>query len=193
MTRAADLAHLAGLYDGTDDPWGFRTSAYEAERFRAVVRCLPRRHYRSALELGCGNGELARHVASRCDAYTGLDAVPAALAAARRAVPKGRFVEGFLPCDLPAPAGTQGYDLILLSEVLYFLDRDAIGEIAARIDRDHPSADVVTVVWRGPTGHALSGEEALAALADATARPGRTARLMPDCRIAVFPPLKAVP
>ncbi|CAM4129599.1 SAM-dependent methyltransferase [Palleronia rufa] len=187
--RAADLAHLEGLYAGTDDPWNFRTAPYEAERLDAVARALPRPRYAAALELGCGNGELARRVAPRCDTYTGLDAVPTALAVARRAVPKGRFAQGFLPCALPPAPSQAGYDLVLLSEVLYFLDADGVAEIAARIDRGHPDADVVTVTWRGPTGHALDGEGALAAFMRATTRSWRTARLTEGYRIVVFSPL----
>lgn len=186
----ADLAHLLGLYEGTDDPWAFRSSAYERARLKAITEALPRARYRAALEVGCGNGELARRVAPRCAAYTGLDAVPAALAAARKAVPSGRFIEAFLPCDLPpAPGGT--YDLVLLSEVLYFLSYAGVRDLAARIDRAHPGADIVTATWRGPTGHALGGEAAFAAFGNATLRSWRTVRLDTHGRIAVFNPLRA--
>lgn len=185
---AADLAHLRGLYAATDDPWDFRGSPYEAERLDAVAAALPRARYDAALEIGCGNGELARRIAPRCAAYTGLDAVPAALAAARAAVPRGRFAQAFLPCALPPPPGA-AYDLVLLSEVLYFLGRDAIRDVAARIDAEHACADVVVVTWRGATGHALDGDGALAAYAGATLRSWRTARLTDGYRIATFRPL----
>ncbi|PZX16497.1 nodulation protein S (NodS) [Palleronia aestuarii] len=182
----ADLGHLLNLYDATDDPWNFRTSAFELGRLDAVARALPRPRYESALELGCGNGELARRIASRCAAYTGLDAVPTALAAARLAVPEACFVEGFLPCDLPG----ENHDLVLLSEILYFLDRDAIRDLAACIDRTSPQADVVTVTWGGPTGHALTGAEAVAAFADATPRARRQIETGALYRIEIFTPLE---
>lgn len=178
----ADMAHLLGLYAETDDPWGFRTSDYEAGRIAAVARALPRSHYASALELGCGNGELARRIAPRCGFYTGLDAVPAALAAARLAVPEGRFVEGFLPCDLPG----MDHDLVLLSEVLYFLSPEAIRDLASCIDRAFPGADVITVTWCGPTGHALTGAEASAIFFGATRRACRTAGTDARYRIATY-------
>ena len=191
MTAAvpADLTHLLGLYAGTDDPWGFRTSDYEVRRLATVARALPRARYASALELGCGNGELARRIAPHCDAYTGLDAVPAALDAARAAVPAGRFVEAFLPCDLPTAPDGGAHDLVLLSEVLYFLARKTVRDLAARIDRTWPAADVVTATWRGPTGHALGGEEAFAIFADATLRSWRSVQSDAGCRITVFTPL----
>ncbi|WOI56974.1 SAM-dependent methyltransferase [Palleronia sp. LCG004] len=182
---AAGRAHLLGLYAETDDPWNFRSSSFEAERFAAVLNALPRSNYESALELGCGNGELSRRIAPRCLSYTGLDAVPTALAAARKVVPNGLFVEGFLPCPLP---GTM-HDLVLLSEVLYFLAADAIRDVAGRIDAAWPRADVVTVTWRGPTGHLLSGEDAFAEYSNATQRQSHTVETDRRYRIAVFAPL----
>lgn len=176
---------LDALYEATDDPWDFRTSAYEAAKFDATLAALPRARYAHALEIGCGNGELARRIAPRCDAYTGLDAVETALAAARRAVPGGRFVRAFLPGALPA--GT--YDLIVLSEVLYFLAREGIADLAARIDALAPAADVVCVTWRGWSGNPLEGEAALAAFRAATARAARRAALEAGYRIDLFAPV----
>lgn len=186
----ADLRHLRGLYAGTDDPWNFRGSPYEAERLTAITGVLPRQRYAAALEIGCGNGELARRIAPRCASYTGIDAVPEALESARAAVPSGRFVEGFLPCALPKPPGDRtGYDLILLSEILYFLDASSIRQIAGTLDIDHPAADIVSVTWRGETGHALSGDAAVAAFAVASRRLGRKVHETDGYRIVVFAPL----
>ena len=189
MKDGADMAHLLGLYAAGDDPWDFRGSAYEAERLDAVARALRPHRLGAVLELGCGNGELARRIAPRAAGYTGLDAVPAALAAARRAVPGGRFREAFLPCALPPPPGGGAYDLVVLSEVLYFLAPRAIRAVAAAIDRGHPRCAVLAVTWRGPTGHRLDGERALAAFAGATRRRRRSVRLTRGYRIAAFGPL----
>ncbi len=157
--------HLQAIYADGDDPWGFRTSSYEQEKFRATADALLRPTYESALELGCGNGELARHIAPRCTLYTGVDAVAKALAAARRAVPKGRFVQAFLPGDLPDGP----HDLIILSEVLYFLDPPALVSLGRDIASRWPRAEVLAVTWLGPTGNPLEGEAALAVFVDATA------------------------
>ena len=157
---------LRALYATTDDPWDFRRSEYERGRLAATERALARDRYSSALEIGCGNGELARRLAPRCAAYIGLDAVPIALEAARSAVPEARFVRGYLPCDLPKGA----HDLIVLSEVLYFLDRAGIAALAGQIDRRWPGAEIVVVTWLGPTGHALDGSSALAAFSNASLR-----------------------
>lgn len=183
------LSHLTGLYSGTDDPWNFRSSAYEAAKFAATVRALPRPAYRHCLELGCGNGELARRLAAVCEAYTGLDAVDTVLDAARLAVPHGRFVQGYLPCPLPAGA----YDLVVLSEILYFLDPPTLAGLAQQVDSLWPAADVIAVSWCGPSGNDLEGGTATEIFARSTRRaavlvPGDD----PSYRIDLFRPLDAI-
>jgi len=163
---AVPRAHLDRLYAATDDPWDFRASAYEAARFAATFSALPRVRYSHALELGCGNGELARRIAPRCAAYTGVDAVKEALAAAHIAVPGGQFVQAFLPCPLPDAE----YDLILLSEILYFLDKGGLRDVAQQIDARWPAADVVAVTWLGPSGNPIEGNEAVSCFAKSTRR-----------------------
>lgn len=183
MSVARD--HLEAIYAETDDPWDFRGSAYERAKFDATAAALPRPRYASALEFGCGNGELARRLAPRCDAYAGLDAVETALEAARAAVPGARFVQGFLPCDLPAG----DHDLLVLSEILYFLDADGIDATLRQIDGRWPGADVVCVTFRGPSGNPLEGEAALALALACTDRRATVARLEPSWRIDVLHPL----
>lgn len=172
---------LAALYAESDDPWDFRQSPYEQEKFRATCAALPRPRYRSVLELGCGNGELARHIATRCESYTGVDAVETALDAARRAVPQGRFVRAYLPAPLPGG----DHDLILLSEILYFLDAPGIRDLAEQIDRRWPEADLICVSWLGPSGNSLQGHEALNLYRDATPRAFRCLRPGPDYSIDI--------
>lgn len=156
-------ARLQEIYAETDDPWNFVCSRYEQEKFRTTRTALTRPRYASALEIGCGNGELARHLAPFCDAYTGIDAVGKAVAAARRAVPSARFVQGYFPGQLPEG----NHDLIILSEILYFLTPDHLTELAEVILRQWPSAEMVCVTYLGDTGNELQGEAALAVFAKA--------------------------
>lgn len=152
--RQSDLEQI---YAQSDDPWNFAHSSYEQEKFRATRAALGERNFNAALELGCGNGQLARHISPLCKTYTGLDAVQRPLEAARRAVPAAQFVQGFLPEDLPEG----DFDLIVLSEVLYFLSAGAIRTLAARIAERWPVAFIVCVSYLGPTQNTLEGAEAL--------------------------------
>lgn len=185
MTGVPD-SHLAALYRDTDDPWNFRTSVYESERFHAVLASLPDARLRSILEIGCGNGELARQLVPRCASYTGLDAAEPALSAARKAVPSARFVKGFLPCPLP----DGDHDLILLSEILYFLDPGGITDLALEIDARWPTACLVCVNYRGPSGNLVECEAALALFLASldTRRTLRTVHLDPTFRIDLAGP-----
>lgn len=183
---AVSRSHLEQLYSGTDDPWDFRTSPYETSRFDATRAALPRAAYLHALEIGCGNGELARRLAVRCKDYTGVDAVASALASARQAVPKGTFLYAFLPCNLPDGA----YDLILLSEILYFLDDFGLDDLANQLDRRWPDADILAVNWLGPSGNEIQGEAALARFAAATERDRVSCKPSdPRHRIDLFAPV----
>lgn len=150
--------HLHALYTKTSDPWNFKHSDYEQAKFAATRRALSRPRYTSAFELGCGNGQLARHLATICDNYTGMDAVGIAIEAARQAVPDARFIHDFYPCPLPMG----DFDLLILSEILYFLDHDSLRKLAADIAASWPQAEVLCVTWLGETDHDLQGEEALA-------------------------------
>jgi SAM-dependent methyltransferase len=161
------LEHLEAIYASSDDPWDFRGSAYEQEKFRATRRALPRAQYRSVLEVGCGNGELARHLISACATYTGVDAIEVALDAARKAVPRGTFHRIYLPAELPAGC----HDLLVFSEVLYFLGSPELVALARQIDRRWPDADLVCVNWLGDSGNPLQGREALKIFSTHLARP----------------------
>lgn len=154
---AVGIAHLDRLYANSPDPWNFRTSTYERDRFAATLAALQQPRYRSILEIGCGNGELARRLARLTDRYVGFDAVERALAEARAAVPAGTFYCDFFPCRLP----TGEFDLIVVSEFLYFLDREGVEDLAVQIRTGWPDAEVLCVNYRGPTGNSLQGDEAV--------------------------------
>lgn len=163
MMPAVTQTELDALYFGGDDPWAFRTSAYERAKFAATAAALSRPAYYHALEIGCGNGELALRLAPRCARYTGVDGAAVAVAAARRAVPRARFHQLYLPHELP----DGNYDLLILSEVLYFLDAGGIASLARQIRWRWPVAETVVVTWLGPTGATNGGEAALETFAAA--------------------------
>jgi hypothetical protein len=55
------------------------------------------------------------------------------------------------------------FDLILLSEVVYYLGREDVDRLAARVTRRlAPGGAVILVHWTGSTEFPLSGDEAVA-------------------------------
>ena len=114
------------------DPWAFRTSAYEQEKYRRTIAALGERRFRSGFEPGCSIGVLTRMLARRCDALLAADIVEEPLHTARRYaadLPWVRFARLRIPAEWPDGR----FDLIVLSEVLYFLSPRDIATVAARV------------------------------------------------------------
>ena len=160
--RATSLtpAYFAGLYAADSDPWRFATSDYERGKYAATLEALPRARYGSVLEVGCSIGVLTRALAPRCDALLALDVAEAALDQARARCADAAHVR-FACCRVPEdwPAGT--FDLILLSEVVYYLDAEDVGRLVGRLRAAlAPGGDIVLVHWTGETDYPLSGDEA---------------------------------
>jgi len=158
MSERADRFNR--LYASDIDPWGFRSSEYECEKYEATLAALPRRHYELGIEAGCSIGELTRRLAARCDRLIGVDVSEVALAEARRRnidLPHVSFVRGEIPGDWPDIDA----DLIILSEVLYFLTPIEIDQLAAKISkRWKASGNCVLVNYLEPIPEAVQGREA---------------------------------
>ncbi len=145
-TRSAPVSRFADLYAADADPWHTRTSWYERRKRDVVLACLPRPRYAHAAEPGCGLGTLTGALAARCERVTASDPVPAAVDATCRATASSAEVvvrAAALP-DVRALPGDA--DLVVLSEVLYYLSPDDVARVAERIPA---GADVVLVHWRG--------------------------------------------
>jgi SAM-dependent methyltransferase len=158
--RSRDAAYFEALYEADPDPWRFTTSAYEAAKYSETAAAIADRRYRSALEVGCSIGVLSRRIAPLCEAFLGLDIVEAPLVEARarcRDLPQARFERMAVPEDWPAGR----FDLILLSEVLYFLGPEDIAATAAHVRRSLlPGGRVLLVNWIGEPDLPQPGDEA---------------------------------
>lgn len=153
------------MYADTEDPWGFRTRWYERRKHALTVAVLPQPRFASGLELGCSIGELTAGLAERCDRLVALDPSERALAAAGRRVPTGvDFRLGSVPGDWPAG----DYDLVVLSEVGYYLDPDDLSALLDLVAADlRPGGVVVACHWRHPVAdYPQRGDAVHAALAD---------------------------
>lgn len=167
---ARDPDYFDALYAADADPWRFETSAYEQAKYAETIAALPARRYRSAVELGCSIGVLTEQLAARCDAVLGLDVAQAPLRrAAKRcaALPHVRFEQRRLPAELPDGR----FDLVMVSEVLYYFDPPTLAQLADGIRQiAQPGADLVLVHWLGPTpDYPQSGDAAVAGFLAATA------------------------
>ncbi|WP_348787688.1 PIG-L family deacetylase [Leifsonia sp. NPDC080035] len=158
--------HFERLHREADDPWGARTRWYERRKRTLLVASLPRESYGNALELGCSNGETTAALAERCDVLLGVDAAASAvaLARARTAGMAGVTVERM---RVPAQWPPGRFDLVVVSELAYYLARDQWAECIERIvGALAPGGEVVLCHWTGSADDfAQSGAEAHAAFA----------------------------
>jgi SAM-dependent methyltransferase len=83
------------------------------------------------LEIGCGVGRLARHLAPLCASYTGIDIAPGMLETARARtadLPNLRFLEND-GVSLPELARDRSYALALAAAVFIHCPRDVIAAL----------------------------------------------------------------
>jgi SAM-dependent methyltransferase len=150
-------AFFDDLYASDPDPWGFETSDYEARKYDATVAALAGRRYASALEVGCSIGVLTERLAEHADTLLAIDVAPAALERARTRLPHVAFERREIPEEFPAGP----FDLIVCSEVLYYLDLPAFDAALDAIDDAlEPGGTLLAVHWRPPTRrYPLRGDE----------------------------------
>jgi trans-aconitate methyltransferase len=165
---AVEPGYFDRLYAADPDPWRFQTSAYERAKYAVTLAALPQRRFSSGLEIGCSIGVLTRQLAPYCTRLLGVDVSAAPLLQARRACagqPHVSFRQAQIPHDWPPGR----YDLVLLSEVLYFLGPDNIPLTARCLQQSlRPGGAVVLVNWLGDTGTVCGGDAAAALMIEAT-------------------------
>jgi SAM-dependent methyltransferase len=150
MAETMSPADFEALYRADPDPWGYTSSAYERAKYAATLEACGPGPFNGALELGASIGVFSELLAPRCDRLVTVDAAPSAVAAARVRL-AGRdnveVVEGPIPEAIPVGS----FDLVLASEILYYLSPGQLtGTFAALDARLRPGGRLVAVHWRPP-------------------------------------------
>jgi len=178
------------MYDGTDDPWQLSTRWYERRKYAITLALLPDRCYRHAFEPGCSIGTLTAQLARRCGHVTAVDVADAAMRSAdarlREAGCRDRVTLARSSLDAAWPPGP--FDLVVLSEVAYYLEAHAL---AAVLRRERPrlqlGAKIVAAHWRHPVAeYPLTGDAAHAVIADTTGLTSLGCYRDPDVVVEVF-------
>ncbi|MBF0856832.1 methyltransferase domain-containing protein [Gluconobacter oxydans] len=151
------------LFQDNPDPWGFESSPYERQKLSRVLESLPASPIFFAVELGCAIGVGTLALAQHCGRVLAVDASENALAIAGRRC-EGQehvsFLKAFLPSDYPA-ADASGCDLVLISELLYFLTPQDIRSLAGMVMESLKSNGHILIVnWTGQTDTPCTGSEA---------------------------------
>lgn len=138
------------MYAADEDPWGYRDRWYEIRKRSLTLAALPRPRYRSAFEPGCSIGITSAELAPRCDALLCFDINADAVKSATAnlvAMPHASVRQARIPDDWPDGM----FDLIVLSETLYYLDATERAQAMERVQ--HSLEDDGTVLachWLHP-------------------------------------------
>jgi cyclopropane fatty-acyl-phospholipid synthase-like methyltransferase len=137
-------------YRRDGDPWHYRESEYERAKYDATLSACGPGPFGSALELGGSIGVFSARLAGRCETLITIDLSPTAVAAARAQLigfAHARPIVG----EIPAAIGPDSHDLVVASEILYYLDDEALAATFERLREVLIGGGrMVAVHWRTP-------------------------------------------
>lgn len=166
MTDRLPDGYFDELYDASGDPWGFQDRWYEQRKRALTLALLPRARYRHGFEPGCSLGILTAALAPRCDRLVATDVSDAALADARTRLTGQDHVE-LRRWALGDEWPTDSFDLLVLSEVLYYLHPALLRRVLDEgVKVLEPGGTLLAVHWRHPVAdYPMGGDEVHAQIA----------------------------
>lgn len=165
--------HFDGLFALDEDPWNYRSDWLERRRLDLLVAMLPQEHHGSIFEPACANGSLTRRLASRGDRVVAWDGSSRAIAHARRFLtlqPHVELAEKSVPEHWPEAT----FDLVVLSDFLYYLPTEHIVDVAVLAARTvNSGGSIIGCHWRGSAHDFLvdGGDAVHTVLADVLGAP----------------------
>jgi 2-polyprenyl-3-methyl-5-hydroxy-6-metoxy-1,4-benzoquinol methylase len=153
--------YFESLYARDPDPWRFADSEYERKKYAATVGVLNGREIKSAFEVGCSIGILTSQLAHYCKSLLSVDVAEHALEQARRNCKSSSNVK-FKRMEIPREWPEDKFDLIVLSEVLYYFCAPDIRKIAFKtVSRLAPGGLALLVHWTRETDYPCQGDPAV--------------------------------
>lgn len=147
-----------GVYE-SEDPFFFDSNPRESLKYeRTLALCGPGPFGR-AMEIGCAEGAFTERLAPRCRR---LDAVDISAVAVQRAAERTKGFPG-VSCErraLPSELESGAFDLIVASDVLYYLSLADLGASLSSFEQAlAPGGALVLVHYAPPMGALLDGDE----------------------------------
>lgn len=121
------------LFRTSIDPWNYRSSPFEAHKRQVLLRACGARVYGRGLELACANGETTLRLERQCLRLDAVDASPTAVAAATRRT-EGLTRVTVAVRQLPEEMPRGPFDLIVVSELVYYLAPNALRRLMTGIE-----------------------------------------------------------
>lgn len=160
-----DVEYFEQMYAADPDPSGFASRWYEQRKYALTLAALTRPHYGSVFEPGCSIGVLSAQLASRCDRLLSCDLVATAVDQARARLDALQGPHADLEVrqwDAHDEWPAEQFDLVVVSEMLYYLDApdaaEFVRQAVAHLDSD---GEIVLTHWRPKVPeYPMTGNEA---------------------------------
>lgn len=152
-------AYFSQIYANNRDPWQYEKRWYEVRKRAICLSMLPNLRFAKTIEFGCSNGVFSEALAARCDTLICVDGQAEAVKLAGERLQNlshVRVTQGLIPQDLP----NERYDLIVVSEILYYLTHEQLQDVIAWLNTALTDTGVILAChWRYPIeGFALTGD-----------------------------------
>ncbi len=135
------------VYQQNEDPWDFENSPYEKQKYEATLAALPKPVYQNVFEIGCSIGVLSEKLASRSKKLLSVDVADLALAKAKARLKELQQVK-VEKMTVPQQFPDEVFDLILLSEVGYYLSKNDLEKLAVlMIEHLQTGGQLLLVHW----------------------------------------------
>ena len=122
--------HFEERFAAEPDPWRYE-SAYEQRKYEQTLSLLPP-HVPRALEIGCAEGHFTVGLASRVGELVAADVSEIALARARSRCAGLANVQ-FTQLDVANDPLPGRFDLVVCSELLFYLEREGLQDVARKL------------------------------------------------------------
>jgi 2-polyprenyl-3-methyl-5-hydroxy-6-metoxy-1,4-benzoquinol methylase len=141
--RAITLSGFADKFAQDADPWNTWNAPDEVLKRRAILHALPSRISGRMWELGAGNGSNSRALATRSLRLDATEATKEGTELVAQAVADSAGARA-VQLIVPAPPPSASYDVIVIAELLYYLDARAMAILARQVAaRLRPGGSVV--------------------------------------------------
>lgn len=130
--RTLTETYFNDVYSHNDDPWNFETSEYERNKYQATIQALPRASYQHGFEIGCSIGVLTELLAKKCQSLLSIDTAEKPLVRARQRLAEKPHVT-LQKMEVPDQFPEQKFDLVVMSEVGYYLAMADLTRLAQKI------------------------------------------------------------
>jgi SAM-dependent methyltransferase len=130
--RRIDVEGFEAKFRDNIDPWNYTHSHFEGFKRRILLNACGRYKHGRVLELGCAIGETTRSLARLSLRLVAVDGSSTALDEAQRRLSGANHVQ-FCCAVLPQEMPRGPYDLIVVSELAYYLPGHQLRPLAANL------------------------------------------------------------